>query len=214
MKAERSIIRIFVFIIIVILVLLVWYKLKRHLDYFIATPVHWSEIRCVPGMVITTAAENVSDLLSYRFSALRIIGYHYPHYALVIIHNNKLCAIEWRGFTEVQYKIEVIPLRIGNIYIHPLDKYLREIYFSHPSTFKIFYPPIKKEIPFCIEWIREIDQEGFMHCCIFVHRYLAKSGILNEKQSFFPQLLQYTPSMVAACLEEVRYKARYYRCKT
>lgn len=195
--------------------MLLWYKLRRSVERSLASPVRWNRIRQVPGMVITTAVEHITDFLSINHltTYFRVMGWHYSHYAVVVEHNGKLYAIEWSFYADDHgYPVERVPIKqLGNVFVHPLRRYLRHLYTNCPKYIKIMYPPTRVSLPLRRDWIEEIDRAGPFHCCMFVYQYLILSGGVADYHSILPRFVKYNPSRIYAELLRNRYRENLYR---
>jgi hypothetical protein len=199
----------------VVILLTVRYKLGQYVDRALTHEVTWRDIKCVPGMVITMAMDHVSDFIwHWSTSWLRLLGAAYAHYAVVVERDGKLYALEWNGYAkDIPHKHEPIPIHFGKIYLHPIEDYLRYLYYYYPSNVNIFYPRRRTNLPLRLDWIKEIEKEGYLHCCVLAYRYLAKAGMLSDFDSAIPRMARYTPMMVRRGLLGAGFRERYFSWK-
>jgi hypothetical protein len=195
------------------LLLVVRYKIVSSADHALSRRVSWKDIKCVPGMVITSAMDHVSDFIWHWSSSwLRLLGLHYAHYAVVVEKEGRLYALEWNGYAkDIPHDHETVPIRYGTVYLQPLRDYLRQLYYYHPSTVNVFYPKHRTNLPFRLDWIQEIDREGYFHCIVLAYRYLAKAGMVPDYASVVPRLAKYNPISIRQGLISAGFRERYFR---
>lgn len=205
--------RLYLCVLGITLILVIRYRVAGWADHSLAHRVSWRDIKCVPGMVITSAMDHVSDFIWHWSSSwLRLIGMGYAHYAVVVEKEGKLYALEWNGYAkDIPHEHEEIQNRSGKVYLQPLRDYLRQLYYYHPSTVNIFYPRRKTNLPFRLDWIREIDREGYFHCIVLAYRYLTKAGMVADCASSLPRLAKYNPISIRRGLLSAGYRERYFR---